>query len=73
MADMLALDQSLTELAGIDPRAGVVVELFVFGGLPIEEIAEIHGLNVRTTYRDWRRARAFLVQRLGLTHVAVES
>jgi RNA polymerase sigma factor (TIGR02999 family) len=73
MADMLALDQSLTELAGIDPRAGLVVELYVFGGLSIDEIADIQGLTVRTAYRDWRRARAFLVQRLGLTHVAAES
>ena len=73
MADMLALDQSLTELAGIDPRAGLVVELHVFGGLTIEEIADIQGLTVRTAYRDWRRARAFLVQRLGLTPIAPES
>jgi RNA polymerase sigma factor (TIGR02999 family) len=73
MADMLALDQSLTELAGIDPRAGLVVELHVFGGSTIEEIADIQGLTVRTAYRDWRRARAFLVQRLGLTPVAPES
>ncbi len=48
-----------------------VVELYVFGGLPIEEIAEMQGLTVRTAYRDWRRARAFLVQRLGLTMNAV--
>ena len=73
MADMLALDQSLTELTRIDPRAGLVVELHVFGGLPIEEIADIQGLTVRTAYRDWRRARAFLVQRLGFTQVAAES
>ena len=67
MADMLALDQSLSELAELDARAGQVVEWHVFGGLSIEEIAELQGLTVRTTYRDWRRARAFLVQRLGLT------
>jgi RNA polymerase sigma factor (TIGR02999 family) len=67
MADMLALDQSLTELAALDARAGEVVEWHVFGGLSIEEIAELQGLTVRTAYRDWRRARAFLVQRLGLT------
>lgn len=66
MADMLALDQSLTELTELDARAGQVVELYVFGGLRIDEIAKIQGLAERTTYRDWRRARAFLVQRLGL-------
>ena len=69
MADMLALDQSLSELAELDARAGQVVEWHVFGGLSIEEIAALQGLTVRTAYRDWRRARAFLVQRLGLTDV----
>jgi RNA polymerase sigma factor (TIGR02999 family) len=73
MADMLALDQSLTELSQLDARAGQVVELYVFGGLRIEEIARIQGLTERTTYRDWRRARAFLVQRLGLIQTVVES
>lgn len=66
MADMLALDQSLKELTELDPRAGQVVEWHVFGGLRLEEIAELQGIAVRTAYRDWRRARAFLVQRLGL-------
>jgi RNA polymerase sigma factor (TIGR02999 family) len=73
MADMLALDQSLTELSALDARAGQVVELYVFGGLRIEEIAKIQGLTERTTYRDWRRARAFLVQRLGLIQTVSES
>jgi RNA polymerase sigma factor (TIGR02999 family) len=72
MADMLSLDQSLTELTALDARAGQVVELYVFGGLRIEEIAKLQGLTVRTAYRDWRRARAFLVQRLGLNHVISE-
>jgi RNA polymerase sigma factor (TIGR02999 family) len=70
MADMLALDQSLSELTKLDARAGQVVEWHVFGGLRLEEIAELQGITVRTAYRDWRRARAFLVQRLGLTHRA---
>jgi DNA-directed RNA polymerase specialized sigma24 family protein len=73
MADMLSLDQSLTELTELDARAGQVVELYVFGGLRIEEIAKLQGLTVRTAYRDWRRARAFLVQRLGLINVVSES
>ena len=72
MADMLALDQSLSELSKLDPRAGQVVEWHVFGGLRLEEIAELSGLTVRTTYRDWRRARAFLVQQLGLTNRVLE-
>jgi RNA polymerase sigma factor (TIGR02999 family) len=73
MADMLSLDRSLTELTELDARAGQVVELYVFGGLRIEEIAKLQGLTVRTAYRDWRRARAFLVQRLGLVNVVSES
>ena len=73
MADMLALDQSLTELGELDARAAQVVELYVFGGLRMEEIAGIQGLTERTAYRDWRRARAFLVQRLGLIEPASES
>jgi len=73
MADMLALDQSLTELSELDARAGQVVELYVFGGLRMDEIARIQGLTERTTYRDWRRARAFLVQRLGLIQAVSES
>jgi RNA polymerase sigma factor (TIGR02999 family) len=73
MADMLSLDQSLTELTELDARAGQVVELYVFGGLRLEEIAVLQGLTVRTAYRDWRRARAFLVQRLGLMNVVSES
>jgi RNA polymerase sigma factor (TIGR02999 family) len=72
MADMLALDQSLSELTELDPRAGQVVEWHVFGGLRLEEIAELQKLAVRTVYRDWRRARAFLVRQLGLTKRTLE-
>jgi RNA polymerase sigma factor (TIGR02999 family) len=72
MADMLALDQSLSELTELDGRAGQVVEWYVFGGLSIDEIAKLQGITVRTAYRDWRRARAFLVQRLGLTDLVLE-
>lgn len=64
--DMLALDQALIELTRLDARGGQVVEWHVFAGLSIEEISELQGVVVRTSYRDWRRARAFLVQRLGL-------
>ena len=72
MADMLALDQCLTELTLLDARAGQVVEWYVFGGMRIEEIAKMQGITVRTAYRDWRRARAFLVQRLGLDNTIAE-
>lgn len=62
--DLVALDAVLSELAELDPRAGSVVELRVFGGLEIAEIARLQGIGERTVSRDWRRARAFLMQRL---------
>ena len=73
MADMLALDQCLNELTELDPRAAQVVEWHVFGGLRLEEIAELQGITVRTAYRDWRLARAFLAQRLGLAAASVST
>ena len=63
--DLIALDAVLSELADVDPRAGSIVELRVFGGLEIAEIAHLQGTGERTVSRDWRRARAFLIQRLG--------
>jgi RNA polymerase sigma factor (TIGR02999 family) len=66
MVDLVVLDQALTRLAEFDPRAGQLVEWRVFGGLDIAEIARMNGLTERTVFRDWRRARAFLVQQLGL-------
>ncbi len=72
MVDLLALDEALAELTAFDARAGEVVEWHVFGGLGLDEIAELQGVVVRTSYRDWRRARAFLVQRLGLAGAAGE-
>lgn len=65
LVDVLALDDALTQLAANDPRAAQLVEWHVFGGLSIDEIAQLQDLNPRTVFRDWRRARAFLVDRLG--------
>ena len=69
MVDMVALDEALTRLAQIDQRAGQLVEWRVFGGLEIADIAQLQGVTERTVFRDWRRARAFLVDRLGYQHV----
>ena len=66
MVDLVALDEALTRLAEVDPRAGQLVELRIFGGLEIVDIAGMQGLTERTVFRDWRRARAFLVHQLGL-------
>ncbi len=64
--DLVALDAALEQLAKIDPRASQLVEWRIFGGLDIAEIARLQALTERTVFRDWRRARAFLVQQLDL-------
>ena len=56
----LELDQALRRLALDDARAAEVVELHYFAGLPLERIAELCELSVRTVHRDWQYARAFL-------------
>jgi len=66
MVDLVMLDDALTRLAELDPRAGQLVEWRVFAGLDIAEIARLQGLTERTVFRDWRRARAFLLQHLSL-------
>ncbi|MGO4260525.1 ECF-type sigma factor [Lysobacter sp. TAB13] len=65
LEQLLALDQALDSLAGFDERLAQVVELRYFGGLSEQEIADGFSLNVRTVRRDWRRARAYLLMRLG--------
>lgn len=58
--EILAVDQALSVLAAVDPKLARLVELRFFGGLSIEEIAELRGVSTRTILRDWRKARAFL-------------
>jgi RNA polymerase sigma-70 factor, ECF subfamily len=62
--DLLALDESLRELARLDPRASQVVELRYFGGYTDAEIAEALEISVPTVRRDWDFARAWLLNRL---------
>jgi len=62
--DVLALDDVLTRLVELDPRQARVVELRVFGGFDIEEIAGILGVSARTIKRDWRFAKAWLACQL---------
>jgi RNA polymerase sigma factor (TIGR02999 family) len=64
--DLVALDDALGKLTDMDPRAGQLVEWRVFGGLDIAEIAQLQNLAERTVFRDWRRARAWLVRELEL-------
>ena len=62
--EVLALDEALAALGRLDPRKSRVVELRYLGGLTIEETAEVLGLSIDTTKRDWRMARAWLLAEL---------
>jgi RNA polymerase sigma factor (TIGR02999 family) len=62
--DVLALDEALGELTGLDPRLSRVVELKFFAGLSISEAAEALGVSTATVERDWTVARAWLYERL---------
>jgi RNA polymerase sigma factor (TIGR02999 family) len=59
-SDLVALDDALTSLAAVDPRKSQVVELRFFGGLNIEETAEVLKLSSMTVQREWRWAKAYL-------------
>ena len=58
--DVLALDEALTTLAGLDARAARVVELRFFGGYTDKEVCEIVGAKLPTVRRDWTFARSWL-------------
>jgi len=63
-ADLVAVDEALERLAGVDPRKARVVELRFFGGLSMEETAETLGISLRTAHNDWAFARAWLYRLL---------
>ena len=58
--DALALDGALRRLAAIDPQQERIVELRYFGGLTIEETAEVVGISAATVVREWTIAKAWL-------------
>jgi RNA polymerase sigma-70 factor (ECF subfamily) len=62
--DLLALHGALEELAKVDPQQSRIVELKFFGGLSIEETAEVMKLGHATVERDWKLARAWLRRQL---------
>ena len=64
VVDLLALDEALEKLAAIDLRKTRVIELRFFGGLTVEEAAEILEVSPDTVARDWRMARSWLVREL---------
>ena len=58
--ELLALNEALEALSKIDARKGRVVELRYFGGLSVEEAAEVLGISSETAKRDWKMAKAWL-------------
>lgn len=62
--ELLALDDALDRLARLDPRQARIVELRFFGGLSVEEAAEVAGVSPKTVKRDWSLAKAWLYQEL---------
>ena len=62
--DLVALDDAMNGLARIDPRKVQVVEMRFFGGLGVEETAEVLKVSAVTVKRDWRAAKAWLYREL---------
>jgi len=62
--ELIALDDALNTLAKVDPRKAQIVELRFFGGLSVEETAEVVKVSVDTVMRDWKLARAWLLTEL---------
>ena len=62
--DLVALDDALNRLAALDPRKSQVVELRFFGGLSVEETAEVLKISPETVMRDWKLAKAWLRREL---------
>ena len=60
LAELVALENALCKLSGLDERAAKVVTLRLFGGLSAEEAAEALGVSRRTVTNDWRHAQAWL-------------
>ncbi|HMZ20431.1 MAG TPA: ECF-type sigma factor, partial [Blastocatellia bacterium] len=63
-ADLVALDDALQSLAAIDARKCRVIELRYFGGLSVEETAEILQVSPQTVLRDWKLAKAWLYREI---------
>ncbi len=63
-SDLVALDDALTSLAAVDPRKSQVVELRFFGGLNIDETAEVLKVSAETVKRYWRLAKVWLLREM---------
>jgi RNA polymerase sigma-70 factor, ECF subfamily len=63
--ELIALDDSLNVLAQMDPRKARVIELRFFGGLSVEETAEVLKISPQSIMRDWKLAKAWLISEMG--------
>jgi RNA polymerase sigma-70 factor, ECF subfamily len=66
--ELLKLDQALERLTKLDPRQGKIVELRFFGGLTVEQTADLLGISPKTVKRDWSMAKAWLHGELKASH-----
>jgi RNA polymerase sigma factor (TIGR02999 family) len=66
-ATLCALDDALDALARLDPRRAQVIELRFFGGLSVDETADVLAVSSQTVMRDWKLARAWLMRELRRT------
>lgn len=71
-SELVALDDALAELARIDHRKSRIVELRFFGGLSVEETAEVMKVSAITVMRDWSLAKAWLHRELSKTELNEE-
>src|SRR5262249_10859946 len=62
--EVLAIDEALKRLSELDPRKSQIVELRYFGGLGIEEVAEVVAVSTGTVKRQWEKSRAWLRREL---------
>jgi RNA polymerase sigma factor (TIGR02999 family) len=62
--DFVALDEALERLAEFDPQKSKIVEMRFFGGLSVEEVAEVLGIGTATVTRQWKMAKAWLYQQV---------
>lgn len=62
--DVVAIDEALTKLETLDDRQARIVEMKFFGGMTIEEIAEVSGISPATVKREWSTAKLFLYKTL---------
>ncbi|MCO8121986.1 sigma-70 family RNA polymerase sigma factor [Stieleria sp. TO1_6] len=64
--DILAVEEALEKLSGLDDRQAKIVEMRFFAGLTVEQVAEVLGISKRTVESDWTMARAWLRRELSL-------